>query len=53
MKEKIISIIFVLIIFSLAILSLIGEDKDVSVLERRKLANAEILKEDFNENLDK
>ena len=53
MKEKIISIVFVVIIFTFGFLSIILKDKDISLVERRKLVNVETLKEDFNENLDK
>ena len=53
MKDKFISITFVIIIFSFAIFSLILKDKDISKVERRKLTNINSLKEDFNKNLDK
>ncbi len=53
MKEKIISIGFVVIIFTFGFFSIILKDKDISLVERRKLANVSSLKEDFNENLDK
>ena len=53
MKEKIISIGFVVIIFTFGFLSIILKDKDISLVERRKLASVGTLKEDFNENLDK
>lgn len=53
MKEKILSIGFVIIIFTFSIFSIILKDKDISIVERRKLANKNILKENFNDNLDK
>ena len=53
MKDKFISITFVIIIFGFAIFSLILKDRDISKVERRKLTNANSLKDDFNENLDK
>lgn len=52
MKEKIITISFLVILYSFAILNLIVEDKKVSTPERRNLTNVTALKEDFNENLD-
>lgn len=52
MKEKVITLIFVGIIFSFSLFTLIIKDRDISIMERRKLANAKILKDDFNENLD-
>lgn len=52
MKEKIIIILFLIIIYVFAILNLVFDDKKVSIYERRKLTNVTALKEDFNENLD-
>lgn len=52
MKEKIISISFVGILFSFLILSFLMRDKEISSYERRKLMTSSKLKEDFVENLD-
>lgn len=52
MKEKIISITFVSIIFIFSILTIVIKDKDVSSYERRKLVTTNALKEDFITNLD-
>lgn len=52
MKEKIISLIFVSIIFIFSILTLVIKDKDISSYERRKLVTTTSLKEDFIINLD-
>ncbi len=53
MKEKIISISFIIIIFIGTLSTFILKDKDISNVERRKLATKKTLKEDFNNNLDK
>lgn len=53
MKDKIISLGFVIIIFSFTLLSFVLNDKDISVIERRKLTDKDSLKENFNDNLDK
>ncbi len=52
MKEKIISISFVGILFSFLILSFFMKDKEISSYERRKLMTSSKLKEDFVEHLD-
>lgn len=52
MKEKIISITFVTIIFTFAILSIILKDQDISTYERRKLTTITSLQSDFITNLD-
>ncbi len=52
MKNKFISIMFLIIIFSFSIASLIEEDKIISNSERRRLVNISKLKENFRENLD-
>ena len=52
MKEKIISIFFIVVIFVFAGLNLVISDKEVSTVERRKLVQFDSLKEDFNKNLD-
>lgn len=52
MKEKIISIFFIVVIFVFAGLNLVISDKEVSIVERRKLVQFDSLKEDFNKNLD-
>lgn len=53
MKDKFISILFVIIISSFAIFSILLKDKEISLSERRKLTTITSLKEDFNGNLDK
>lgn len=53
MKEKVLSISFLIIIFSFSIFSIILKDKQISYSERRKLTNINDLKENFNDNLDK
>ena len=50
MKEKIISIFFIVVIFVFAGLNLVISDKEVSTVERRKLIQFDSLKEDFNKN---
>lgn len=52
MKEKFISIFFIVVIFVFAGLNLVISDKEVSTVERRKLVQFDSLKEDFNKNLD-
>lgn len=52
MKEKILSIVFIAIIFGFSIFSFILKDKEISNYERRKLTQASSLKEDFTSNLD-
>lgn len=52
MKEKILSISFITILFSFSILGLILKDKDISSYERRKLTSSSSLKEDLLSNLD-
>lgn len=52
MKEKLTSIIFVIILFSFSCASMILKDKDISSYERRKLTNTNTLKENFIDNLD-
>lgn len=52
MKDKIITVLFVGILFIFLILGLIIKDKDISPYERRKLTNSNTLKENFIDNLD-
>lgn len=52
MKEKIISILFVTILFSFMVLGFIIKDREVSNFERRKLSTITNLKENFFDNLD-
>jgi len=52
MKEKITSILFIIILFSFSASFLIIKDKAISSYERRKLASTSSLKEDFVTNLD-
>ena len=52
MKDKIISILFVLSLFTIGISYFVLSDNDISFYERRKLMTNEKLKEDFFENLD-
>lgn len=52
MKEKIISILFIVIIYTLSISTLILKDRDISTYERRKLTTTQKLKENFIDNLD-
>ena len=53
MKNKIISIIFIIIIFGLGLASILFEDKLISTVERRKLAQFPTnIDEQFTENLD-
>ncbi len=52
MKEKIISISFVGILFSFLILNFLMKDKAISSYERRKLMTSDKLKENFVANLD-
>lgn len=52
MKEKIIVMTFVGILFIFPICGLIIKDKEISSYERRRLANTSSLKEDFVDNLD-
>lgn len=52
MKEKIISILFIAIIYTLSISTLILKDRDISTYERRKLTTTQKLKENFIDNLD-
>lgn len=52
MKEKIITISFLILLYGFALLNFVLEDKKISAFERRNLTSAVALKEDFNENLD-
>lgn len=52
MKNKIIAIIFPLLLGLGFIFTVCTPDKDISYLERRRLATKETLKEDFTANLD-
>ncbi len=52
MKEKIVSIGFILILFSFSGLFIIKEEEELSKVERRKLKTKEVLKDDFIENLE-
>ncbi|MCI8575104.1 MAG: hypothetical protein HFI09_01410 [Bacilli bacterium] len=52
MKDKIISIGFLLLIFSLGIIQIFTKDQEVSQIERRKLVTIEEVKEDFTATLD-
>ncbi|MCM1052404.1 MAG: hypothetical protein NC483_00280 [Ruminococcus sp.] len=52
MKDKVIGVGFVLILFIFSLAFLFIEDKEISFNERRKLATKEVLKEDFIDNLD-
>lgn len=52
MKEKIISILFVITIFAFSLVNLFAKDVEVSSSERRKLTTKESLKDDFTKNLE-
>lgn len=52
MKEKIITVSFLIIIYGFAILNFVIEDRDFSYTERRNLTTIQSLKEDFNSNLE-
>lgn len=52
MKEKIISVLFVVILFGFMILGIVFKDRNISNYERRKLTTVEELQEDFFEKLD-
>ena len=52
MKQKIISITFVVFIIGLSLLSFILKDNELSKFERRKLAQIPKLNKNFIENLD-
>lgn len=52
MKNKIIAIIFICIIFGFSLISIFAKDNLLSTFERRKLAQFPKLDEDFTENLD-
>jgi len=51
MKNKIITIVFLIIIFGLGIIGIVLEDKAISSFERRKLAQFPELTNDFAENM--
>ena len=53
MKNKIITILFIAIIFGIGIISVILKDTEISTFERRKLASFPEISEDFSEDLDK
>ncbi len=53
MKDKILTILFLTIIFGFSLLNIIIKDKDISVSERRKLTTVTSLQENFEDNLDK
>lgn len=52
MKNKIIGIIFVIIIFAFPISLLVTKDKSISYFERRRLTTKEDLKDDFTKELE-
>ena len=52
MKNKIITIVFLIIIIGLGIISIITKDNILSTFERRKLATLPKLDKDFTSNLD-
>ena len=52
MKEKILSISFVVLLFFFLLLGLIIKDKDISLLERRNLTTKEDLKNNPFDNLE-
>lgn len=52
MRDKIVVILFVCILFSFFLLGIIIKDKDISNYERRRLTTVNDLKKDFNSNLD-
>ena len=52
MKNKILTILFILVIFGFGLLSIIMKDKEISSFERRKLASFPELKKGFAEELD-
>ena len=52
MKNKILTILFILVIFGFGLLSTIMKDKQISSFERRKLASFPKFEKGFNEKLD-
>ncbi len=52
MKDKILIIVFVIILFSFSLTIILSESQEVSKYERRKLTTSNDLKENFTENLD-
>lgn len=52
MKDKILSVLFVSVLFVVSFVTFFKGDIDVSFFERRKLVTSEKLKEDFVSNLD-
>ena len=52
MKNKILTILFILVIFGFGLISIIIKDKEISSFERRKLASFPELKKGFTEKLD-
>ena len=52
MKNKILTILFILVIFGFGLLSIIMKDKEISSFERRKLASFPDFKKGFTEKLD-
>ena len=52
MKNKILTILFILVIFGFGFISIIIKDKDISSFERRKLASFPKFKKGFTEKLD-
>ena len=53
MKNKIMTILFIAIIFGIGFISIILKDTEISNFERRKLASFPKISEDFSEDLDK
>lgn len=52
MKNKILTILFILVIFGFGLISIIMQDKEISSFERRKLASFPKLEKGFTEKLD-
>ena len=52
MKEKIVSIGFIIILFCFSGLFIIKKDESLSNVERRKLKTKDVLKKDFVNNLE-
>ena len=52
MKNKILTILFILVIFGFGLLSIIMKDKEISSFERRKLASFPKFEKGFTEKLD-
>ena len=52
MKNKILTILFILVIFGFGLLSTIMKDSEISNFERRKLTSFPELKKGFTEKLD-